>query len=266
MIASRSKVCVMNVRQALFLAAIISTPTLAHADTISLRPVADTSILSAYPTYNFGGGHSFVAGGRPLGGTSRALMRFDLSSLPANAIITSASLRLTVIDVPNPSVDSIFDLHLLIGAWGEGNGADRGGSPAGDNEATWNNPFGTSGMPWTNPGGDFLSRISASGPIIGFGNLTINSTPNLVADLQHWLSDPTSNFGWLLESESESIPRTIRRFASRTDWSFAPQLTIQYDVVPEPAAASILIFGLIILVGSRARGGKKSEIQDRRTI
>lgn len=252
----------MNFRRALFLAAILSTPMPARAAEITLVPVADTSILSAYPTYNFGGGHSFVAGGRPLGGTSRALMRFDLSSLPADAIITSASLRLMVVDVPDQSVDSVFDLHRLIGAWGEGNGTDRGGSPARDNEATWNNPFGTTGMPWTNPGGDFLSRISGSGLIRGFGNLTIDSTPNLVIDLQGWLNDPTSNFGWLLESESESIARTIRRFHGRLDLSLAPQLTIQYTAVPEPTTASILTFGLIALVWSRARAVNSLESEE----
>jgi hypothetical protein len=246
----------MTTWRALLLAAatlpflVFSTVASAQADQITLRPVADTSLLSAYPTYNFGGGRTFTAGGRPLGGTSRALLLFDLTPLPADAIIVSASLRVTVVDIPTPSVNSVFDLHRLTASWGEGNGSDRGGSPAGANEATWMNRFGTSGMPWTIPGGDFLPTVSASVLVRGFDSsttYTFDSTPNLVADLQGWLSDPADNFGWLLESESESIPRTIRRFAARTDLARSPLLTIQYTVVPEPSGASILILGFAVL-------------------
>jgi len=80
--------------------------------------VADTSLLSAHPTHNFGGGNTFVAGGRPLGGTSRALMLFDLIDVPANAIITSVTLRLTVVDVPSQNVNPIFDLHRVTASRG----------------------------------------------------------------------------------------------------------------------------------------------------
>ena len=247
----------MNSRLLLYLSAatllnfVLSDLTLAHADQAAFRPVADTSILSDYPTYNFGGYYTFVSGGRPLGGTSRGLLRFDVTPLPADVIITSASLRLTVVDVPDLSVDSIFDLHRLTASWGEGNGKDRGGYPALAGESTWDNRFGTSGSPWATPGGDFLSTTSASTLIDSLGgNYTFDSTPGLVADVQAWLNDPASNYGWLLESESGSIGRTIRRFASRTA-TFSPLLSIEYTVIPEPGIPSFLILSLAALTWRR---------------
>ena len=48
----------------IFLATNSSSP----AATVSLHPVADTTLEQAYPEYNFGGGTTFTAGGRRNGG------------------------------------------------------------------------------------------------------------------------------------------------------------------------------------------------------
>jgi hypothetical protein len=86
-------------------------------------------------------------------------MFFDVrNSLPAGALVQSVSLQLTVVGTPpSGAVNSVFDLNALTSSWAEGTGQDRGGSAAGPNAATWNNRFGTSGSPWTTPGGDFSS-------------------------------------------------------------------------------------------------------------
>jgi hypothetical protein len=218
----------------------------ACAATINLSPVADTAIYSAFPTFNFGGGPTITAGGRPRGGESRALMLFDVDgNLPAGAIIQSVSLRLNVVETPpSGAVNSMFDLNVLTSSWGEGTGADRGGTPAGPNAATWNNRFGTSGSPWATPGGDFLSSVAASVSVQGNGSYIFLSNPNLVAEVQSWADDPAGNFGWLLQSESALTGGTIRRFGSRADSASSPTLTIQYTTVPEPGACSLLMLGL----------------------
>jgi hypothetical protein len=241
---------VMIPHRLLFLAAMICLDlTSAHAaTTISLRPVADSSIFSdpSLANSNFGGGATFTAGGRPLGGMCRGLLEFDIAgSVPAGATINSVSLSLTVRDSPPTSpVPSIFDLNRLTASWAEGNGADRGGSPAGPNQVTWNNRMGSSGSPWTTPGGDFSSVVSASTMITGTGPYTFASTPKLVSDVQSWLDNPGSDFGWILRSENENVIRTIRRFGSRLDSMGSPVLRIQYTLVPEPSAASLLLLGL----------------------
>ena len=222
------------------------------AGTVTLHPVADTSIYSAFPNENFGGGTTFTAGGRPQGGESRGLLLFNLQgSVPPGAIIQSVSLRLTVENTPSRASNSIFDLNALTASWGEGTGADRGGSPAGANAATWLNRLGTSGAPWINPGGDFSSTLSAFATVLGNGSYNFASTPQLVSDVQGWLDNPATDFGWLLRSESEQVGRTIRRFYSRLDPANGPALTIQYTTVPEPTVGSLVLLGLGAFIWTR---------------
>src|SRR5207244_575593 len=49
-----------------------------------------------------------------------------------------------------------------------------------------------------------------------------------VNDIQTWLDNPASNFGWILISRSEEVSQTARRFGSREDIANAPQLTIEF--------------------------------------
>src|SRR5205823_5423166 len=80
--------------------------SMVQAATISLQPVADTTLQQAFPDNNFGGGTSFTAGGRRNGGITRALVQFDIAgNLPAGAVISSASLTLTVVSVPSGAVN-----------------------------------------------------------------------------------------------------------------------------------------------------------------
>lgn len=252
---------VMNPHRLLCLVAVLCLGfASAHAaTTISLRPVADTSIFFAngLTNNNFGGGNTFTAGGRPIthGGLCRALLLFDVAgSVPAGATINSVSLGLTVMDSPpGTSVASVFDLNRLTASWAEGNGADHGGSTAGPNEATWFKRFGTLGPAWTTPGGDFSSVVSGSAMITGTGRYTFGSAPNLISDVQSWLDNPGSDFGWILRSETENTPRTIRRFASRLDSANSPVLLIQYTLVPEPSSAALLLLGSTALALKRWR-------------
>ena len=176
-------------------------------------------------------------------------MLFDIhDSLPAGALIQSASLRLTVIGTPGGAVNSVFDLNALTASWAEGTGSDHGGTPAGPNAATWNNRFGTTGSPWTNPGGDFSSSVSAFVSILGDGSYTFRSTPGLVSDVQSWFNNPGTDFGWILRSESEATARSIRRFGSHEDFANSPVLTIQYAVVPEPGSCALFLAGTALIV------------------
>src|SRR5437762_2983885 len=116
----------------------------AWADTISLTPIADTSLFEYSPNNNLGGLTSVPAGTIRVLKRSRALFKFDLTQIPTNATITSADLTVQVVMVP-PAVAttaSTFDLHRVLRDWGEGTSAGiPRGAPAKTNEATWNNRF-----------------------------------------------------------------------------------------------------------------------------
>jgi hypothetical protein len=247
----------------LFLSAsVLAMPS--FAVTVSLHPTADTTLQEAFPSNNLGDGTTFTAGGRRQGGRTRALMLFDIAgNVPAGSTINSATLTLNVEGVPSGGFNSLFDLNKTLVSWGEGNGSDHGGSVAGANQATWNNRFGSSGGPWSTAGGDFSATVSATRSITGFGSYTFASTANLVLDVQGWLNTPASNFGWLLRSESESTPTSIRRFGSRDDGASAPLLTITYTV-PEPGALTFLLSGALLLVW-RCRIGCVADIASKRS-
>jgi len=102
----------------------------------NLACVADTTLQEDFPDNNTGGANSFTAGGRNLGGPTRALLQFDVAgAIPAGATINSGTLTLTVANTNGPS--STFALHRVLASWGEGTGSNfQGGSPGGENDAT----------------------------------------------------------------------------------------------------------------------------------
>jgi hypothetical protein len=66
----------------------------------------------------------------------------------------------------------------------------------------------------------------------------------LIADVQLWLNDPSTNAGWLFKS-NELGTYLARRFGTREDIeSQRPILTIEYTI-PAPASAAVAsLFGL----------------------
>ncbi len=215
-----------------------------RADVTNLIAVADTTLQEAFPNNNLGGGSTILAGGRGQGGSTRGLLRFEIGgTLPAGATVNSATLTLTVTATPFGGGDSVFELHRVLGAWGEGSGSDRGGGTLAQvGEATWNARLSPN-TAWTVPGGDFVATASANLNVAGDGSYTFTSAA-LAADVQFWFDHPTNNFGWLLRSEAETTPATIRRFASRTDLSHPPVLTINYTAPASPLPPTI--FGVAL--------------------
>jgi hypothetical protein len=231
-----------------------------HGATTTLAPMADTTLQSAFANNNIGGETSLWVGGRRQGGAARGLLRFDLSSVPAGATINSVTLTLNCTRSPSGGVSSLFDLHRVLEAWGEGNNDSGGrGTLADANEATWNNRLAP-GTPWTTAGGTFSATVSASRSVSGAGAYTFSSTAGLVSDVQTWVNNSSGNFGWELISESEGTPTTIRRFGSRTDAVSAPSLLINYTPVPEPGTlALVAVGGLSLCFVMRQHQKRKGE-------
>jgi hypothetical protein len=234
-------------------------------------PVADTSLLEVNADNNLGGFAGMNSGTTQNYTRTRALLRFDLSSLPTNTAILAVSLQLEVTREPDePPNNAPFGLHRMLRAWGEGNKSPLTqpgrGLPADAGEATWNCAFHPTNT-WTTPGGtpdvDFSSVESSSQFIYGVGDspYRFETTPELVADVEDWVNNPASNFGWMLLCDDELSNFTARRFGTREDVDFPPLLEIDY-LVP-PLIDSVRRAGNQITLHFTGQTGQAYEVQYR---
>src|SRR5207237_1520208 len=98
------------------------------------------------------------------------------------------------------------------------------------NDATWRQRFFDT-IFWTMQGGDFSATVSASQSVGPVGQYTWSSA-QMIADVQSWINNPASNFGWLVLGD-ESTAATAKRFDTRESAS-PPVLFIEYRVRPTP--------------------------------
>ena len=166
----------------------------------------------------------------------RALVHFDLSGLPSEAIIDSVEVGFEIVTAPIPgnAVGGTAALHRVSADWGEGDsnapGAEGQGTDAATGDATWQYRFYDSEL-WSEPGGDFQLQASAT---VGYGtdpeSLTFTSTPQLIQDVQAWVNNPAQNFGWALLG-SEGLDFTARKMDSKDRVSGSPALlTVDYHI------------------------------------
>jgi hypothetical protein len=194
-----------------------------------------------------------LAGTTGRGDACRALIGFDIAgNIPAGSTITSVQLSLVLALVPmGDAVARPIELHQVLANWGEGtSGQDTGPNgigvgfmtPADGTTATWSHRFYDT-VPWANPGGEFAAAASSTA-LVDAGSNTIftwNSTQALVDDVQGWLNNPSSNFGWLLLGD-ESAAATGRIFYTRETSSsvVSPSLVVTYTP-PAPTAVQLVL-------------------------
>jgi hypothetical protein len=169
------------------------------------------------------------------GFTRRALLRFELSAVPAGSVVTAVELSLT----QSRSLSSHnVTVHRLTAAWTEGpaNPGNAGaGAAASAGDVTWlSRSF--PGSPWGTPGGDFVAQASAitlADAGAGAIRVTWPSTPTLVDDVQRWVNTPAANHGWVLIGD-ETDGQKGKRFDSRDNGIAAnrPCLRVVYDPAP----------------------------------
>ena len=215
----------------------------AGAASLTLIPSADTSLIEIAPTNN-NGGQAWLLSGKIQNDVYRvrALMKFDISALPTNAVVLSTTLTVEVTRQPGDGLaNAPFGLYRMLRPWGEGDKVATTvpgqGLPATAGEATWRHAFFPTNE-WTLPGGasgvDFSEIESSFQFIYGTGQspYRFESTPELVADVQSWVNNPQSNYGWMLLCDDEATIFTARRFGSREDSAAPPLLEIEYFVPP----------------------------------
>jgi len=232
-------------RLALIAAVSLVVPS-AFADTLVVAPDRDNTLYErAAGDLSNGAGPSLFfgrTGGNAGNVRRRALMRFDLSSIPPGSVVNSVQLTLEVDLVPPGATGFDVALHRVLADWGEGasvaQGAGGAGAPAVAPDATWlHREFDS--VFWATPGGDFAAAPTSTAPVgSGTGPVTFVTAPGLVGDVQAWVNDPGQNFGWILIGE-ESNAQNARRIGSRENAALAPQLVVDFEPLVLPEAEPV---------------------------
>ena len=217
----------------------------------TLYETTDDSVSNGIGPYLFAGRTGTNAGTPVL---RRGLIAFDVSSIPADAVIESATLTLNLSRAAAAGPGNIF-IHRVTRDWGEGasNAGDPGGSGAtvAPGDATWNFNFYNTSM-WTDRGGDFFPGPSSARFILDLGKYNFNDSP-MATDVAGWVANPATNFGWIIRGNEETL-NSAKRFDTRENPvpENRPVLIVTY-AVPEPAGALVLPAGFALLGVSRRR-------------
>ena len=237
----------------------------------TVTPSDDTFINQGNPDNNNGATLSLFTGTDGHGGVMRGLVRFGLpAGLRGRVTVTGVQLAMVVEALGNGTLGTpaTVSLQAVSEAWSQGNGfggapsaftvgQQCGGSVVG---ATWNQPNCTSAAAWGTAGGTVAAAVSGQASTSGVplgGQVVWSSTANgqMIADVQGWIDDPTSNHGWRLASSTEGAPAQAQRFSSRETTSAAPALVVTYDCKPGFVASGT---DCVVAVAAVPAGGPRS--------
>lgn len=221
----------------------------AEADTVTLQASKDNTLFEDPTGSLSNGAGDFFYGGRTNSNDTirRGLVAFDVAGqIPAGSTINSVTLTLYLSRVKNGTYD--FTLNRVLADWGEGasnSTVDGGGqgAPAQSGDATWLHRFYPSTL-WASPGGDFAGTASATTSIPNTLGAYSWSSAGMAADVQGWLDNPGTNFGWTVRSATaEATKRTARRFDSRENPVPAQRPMLQVDYTPAEVVGACCLPG-----------------------
>ena len=204
--------------------------------TLDLQPDAnagvDTIIREESPTQNYGITASFYAGTDFDGGAIRGLIQFDVSSIPATAIIDEAIFTLYQSWEYSTS-DETIGIYRAMTEWFEG--LEDGAEPN-DPGSTWEDRDGDAPLQW---GGDTWGGLSGTDYAVtesddlfidGDNFPTYRAWTGLAQLVQDWIDGTYTNRGMWLISDDESSSETGKAFDS-SDGATAnqrPEFEIDY--------------------------------------
>lgn len=194
---------------------------------------ADASLFeAAQGDVASGKGGALFAGRTLRDGLRRLLIRFDSAALPTSAP-EEARLILHSTKVRDAQTSKRFTVHRVLESWSEG-GSDAGevaagkGAAAQAGDATWLHRSFDS-LFWGSAGGVYAATASAQAMLSGNEEVSFMSiNQGLEQDIAAWISDPQSNFGWIVLGEEDNAGDAVA-FASRehSQVELRPQLILE---------------------------------------
>ncbi len=149
--------------------------------------------------------------------TRKGLLRFDLSSIPANAEIRSATLNFYVQQIDYLSLPR-WVLHRVTESWTEGSKLSQYDGTA--DGATWTSRGPGLGN-WTTAGGAYGDEIGRGGLAAG----AIVSIP-ITAAVQNWVTGAWPNYGMLAHDLTTWANDTQVRSSENADVATRPSLEV----------------------------------------
>ncbi|TQF13801.1 DUF3616 domain-containing protein [Myxococcus llanfairpwllgwyngyllgogerychwyrndrobwllllantysiliogogogochensis] len=152
------------------------------------------------------------------GNENFALLAWDVSAIPANAVVRSASLTVTVSD----KADQDYQLYALTRGWTE-------------SQVTWeqadnNQDWASNGADGT---GDRDSTVLGTLRAPATGTYTVALNAQGVAAVQRWVSTPASNQGLILANKDNDNRLELRSSEYSTKAS-RPRLTVTWEASGTP--------------------------------
>ena len=213
----------------------------------------DSWIRSVLASSNFGT-NADLRSGDGSGAQSmadRPVIQFDVSSIPSNASVTSATLSLWeyAADWQNsPPASCAFNLHRLLRDWVEA-------------EVTWDDY--SSGNAWTTAGAgsDGNDRVAAASATV-----TLDATAaadfidwtgsTLDANVEDFIDGTLSNYGWLLEAPSCELLGNSPQ--AQQDWRSS-----DYDTASQrPKLVVVYVVPSAAITGTIGDGASEQDIRD----
>lgn len=186
----------------------------------------DTSLVENAPTTLHGSNTTvLVDGDEPVGSgkDASALVKWSLSGIPSGSIIQSAVITFQVTNASS----NTYSVYALTRAWDEASATWQ----RANSTTTWE-VAGAKGA--SDRSSTVLGTLSASAT--GTYSLTLNSAG--IARVQQWLDTPSSNFGLILASSSNTDGVDLASSESATV-SYRPKLSVTYQ--PQESATDPIL-------------------------
>lgn len=227
---------------------LVFTSSDSYSITDTLNANSDNTLYQDdFGTVSNGKGNHFFAGKTYSDRIRRGLISFSVTEqIPPGAVVTDVRLVLHMSKTISGS--HRVTLYKASKHWGEGesyaNGEEGTGTQAETGDATWiNNIYSTEN--WDNPGGDYSGTESANSNVDGIGFYNWSGT-QMTNDVQNWVNNNISNYGWILVGDEEDIG-TAKRFDTKenSDANVRPKLIVTYTFNKVALRMSALTEGLI---------------------